>query len=135
VVNKCIFVGTLGRDPESNDLSDGSTMCKFSIALNESYKKKSGEKVKKTEWINVVAFRKLAEICQTYLNKGSQVFLECKVQTREWQDKDGNNRKTTEFIAQELKMLGGKKGNDEQSETLEFPAESSATPLGDGVPF
>lgn len=115
MVNKCVFIGRLGRDPEVRYLNDGKMITSFSIAVDESYKNKSGEKVSKTEWVNIVAFGKLAEICGNYLQKSKLVYIEGKLQTRSWEDKDGNKRQTTEIICNDMKMLDGKAtGKQEQ---------------------
>ena len=115
MVNKCIFIGRLGRDPETKYLSSGEPVCNFSIAIDESYKNKSGEKVSKTEWVNIVTFRKLAEICGNYLVKGKLVYLEGKIQTRSWEDKEGVKRSTTEIVANDMKMLDSKAAKQEQA--------------------
>lgn len=108
MVNKCMFIGRLGRDPETKYLPSGEPVCNFSIAIDESYKNKSGEKVQKTEWVNIVVFRKLAEICGNYLVKGKLVYIEGKIQTRSWEDKEGVKRSTTEIVANGMKMLDSK---------------------------
>jgi single-strand DNA-binding protein len=115
MVNKWVGIGRLGRDPETKFLNDGSAVTNFSIAIDESYKNKDGEKVQKTEWVNIVTYRKLAEICGNYLAKGKLVFIEGKLQTRTWEDKDGNKRSSTEIVANDMKMLDGKAtGKQEQ---------------------
>jgi len=107
-VNKVILIGNLGRDPESRFMSDGKAICNFSVATTESWKDKAtGEKQEKTEWHRLTAFSRLAEVCGEYLKKGSQVYIEGKLTTRKWQDKDGQDRYTTEIIADQMKMLGG----------------------------
>jgi len=114
-VNKAIIVGNLGRDPEARHMDDGTAVSNFSVAVSESWTDKStGEKREKTEWLRIVAFRRLAEICNQYLTKGSKVYIEGKIQTREWQDKEGNRRWTTEIIARDLQMLGGGTNNQQQ---------------------
>ncbi len=109
MLNQCNFIGRLGRDPETKYLPGGDPVCNFSIALDESYKNKSGEKVNKTEWVNIIAFRKLAEICGNYLQKGSLVYIGGRIQTRSWEDKEGVKRYSTDIVANTMKMLGGKK--------------------------
>ena len=106
-VNKCIFIGRLGKDPEIRQTSGGA-VANFSIACSDDYTKKSGEKVEQTNWINIVAWNKLAEICGQYLKKGSQVYVEGKQVTRSWDDNDGNKRYTTEIVISEMQMIGGK---------------------------
>jgi len=105
-VNKAMIIGNLGNDPEMNNLPSGDAVANLSIATSESWKdKNTGEKVEKTEWHRVVAFGRLAEIMGQYLNKGSKVFIEGSLQTRKWQDKNGNDRYTTEIKAKEMQML------------------------------
>ncbi len=108
-VNKWIGIGNLGKDPETRFLPDGKAVCNFSIACSESWKDKAtGEKKETTEWVRITAFGRLAEICGAYLKKGSQVYVEGKLVTRKWQDKDGQDRYTTEIHIHDLKMLGGR---------------------------
>lgn len=108
-LNCCHFIGNLGRDPETRYMANGDPVCNFSIACSESWKdKNTGEKKEATEWINVVIYGRLAEVAGQYLRKGSQVFISGKMKTRKWQDKDGNDRYTTEIHVSDLKMLGGK---------------------------
>jgi single-strand DNA-binding protein len=110
-VNKVILVGNLGKDPETKYMPSGDCVCNFSLATSESWKdKQSGDKVEKTEWHNIVIFRRLAEVAGEYLRKGSQVYIEGKLKTRKWQDKNGNDRWTTEIEAREMQMLGSKGG-------------------------
>ena len=114
-INKVIIVGTLGQDPELKQTSNGTAVCQLSLATNEKWKDKSGEQQEKTEWHRVVLWQRLAEIAGEYLHKGSQVYIEGKLQTRKWQDKEGNDRWSTEIIASELQLLGGKGGDRPQS--------------------
>lgn len=108
-VNKAIIIGNLGRDPEMRYTPDGSAVANFSIATSEDWTdKNSGEKKSRTEWHKIVAFRRLAEICGQYLAKGSKVYIEGRIQTREWEDKDGNRRWTTEIVANQMQMLDSK---------------------------
>lgn len=117
MLNKWIGIGRLGSDPLTKYTPDGSMVTNFSIATDEQWKDKNGEKVQKTEWHRIVAFGKLAEICGNYLKKGSLVFIEGKIQTRSWEDKDGVKRYTTEIVANTLKMLDGKKEVESGTET------------------
>ena len=128
MVNKCIFIGRLGRDPETKYLPSGEPVCNFSIAIDESYKNKSGEKVQKTEWVNIVAFRKLAEICGNYLVKGKQVYVEGKIQTRSWEDKEGVKRSATEIVANDMKMLDSK-GKVENTPAPDLRNETEDVPF------
>ena len=108
-VNKVMLLGNLGRDPEVRTFPNGDSVCNFSIATSTSWKdKNSGDKKEKTEWHNIVMYRKLAEIAGEYLKKGSSVFVEGSLQTRKWQTKDGQDRYTTEVVADTMQMLGGK---------------------------
>ena len=108
-VNKVMLLGNLGRDPEVRTFPNGDSVCNFSIATSTSWKDKaSGEKKEKTEWHNIVMYRKLAEIAGEYLKKGSSVFVEGSLQTRKWQTKEGQDRYTTEVAADTMQMLGGK---------------------------
>ena len=110
-VNKVILVGNLGKDPEVRYMANGGAVCNLTLATTESWKdKQTGEQKDKTEWHNIVFYRRLAEIAGEYLKKGSQIYVEGKLQTRKWQDKSGNDRYTTEIIANEMQMLGGRGG-------------------------
>jgi single-strand DNA-binding protein len=121
-VNKVILVGNLGADPEVKYMPNGNAVANVTLATSESWKdKQSGEQKDKTEWHRVVFFRRLAEIAGEYLKKGSQIYIEGKLQTRKWQDKNGNDRYTTEIIANEMQMLGGRGGG-----SADFGASSSA---------
>lgn len=114
-VNKVILVGNLGADPEVKHLESGAVVANFSIATSESYKNKAGEKVENTEWHNIVLWRGLAEIAEKYLKKGSSVYIEGKITTEKWEDKDGNNRYTTKILGNNLTMLGGKSKESTQN--------------------
>ena len=107
-VNKVILVGRLGRDPETRFTSGGQAVANFSVATDESYKDKSGERQKRTEWHKIVVWGKQAEIAQQYLKKGSLVFIEGRIQSREWQDKEGQKRTSFEIVATNFRMLGGR---------------------------
>lgn len=110
-VNKVILIGTLGQDPDMRYMQNGSAVANVSLATNESWKdKQTGEQKERTEWHRVVFFRRLAEIVGEYCKKGSQVYVEGKLQTRKWQDKDGQDRYTTEIVADQMQMLGGTGG-------------------------
>jgi single-strand DNA-binding protein len=110
-VNKVILVGNLGRDPETRFSPDGGAICNFSIATTESWKDKTtGEKKENTEWHRIVMYNRLAEIAGEYLKKGKAVYVEGRLKTRKWTDKDGLEKYTTEVIATEMQMLGGREG-------------------------
>lgn len=112
-INKVILIGNLGQDPERRAMPNGTAVTSISIATSENWKdKNTGESKENTEWHRVIFFNKLAEIAADYLKKGSQVFVEGKLTTRKWQDKEGNDRYTTEIIANEMQMLGSKSGGD-----------------------
>lgn len=108
MINSVTLIGRLGKDPEMKYLQSGDPVATFSIATDESYKNKSGEKVEATEWHRCVAFKKLAEICGQYLQKGSLIYVEGKLKTRKWDDKNGSTHYTTEIIVNQMKMLGKK---------------------------
>ncbi len=107
-VNKVILVGNLGKDPELRYTPSGAAVVNFSLATSERYKDKSGEMQEKTEWHNIVAWRQLAEICGKFLHKGKQVYIEGKITTRSYDDRDGNKRYITEIVADQMQMLGGR---------------------------
>jgi single-strand DNA-binding protein len=107
-VNKVILVGRLGRDPETRYTSGGQAVANFSVATDETYKDRNGERQKRTEWHKIVVWAKQAEIAQQYLKKGSLVFIEGRIQSREWQDKEGQKRTSFEIVATNFRMLGGR---------------------------
>ncbi len=107
-VNKVILVGNLGRDPEMRFMPNGEAVCNFSIATTDNWKDKAGVKQERTEWHNIVMYRKLAEIAGEYLKKGASVYVEGRLQTRKWQTKEGQDRYTTEIIADSMQMLGAR---------------------------
>ena len=111
-INKVILVGNLGRDPEIKYTASGAAIANITIATSDSWNdKQTGERVEKTEWHRVVAFQRLAEIMGEYLKKGSQVYIEGRLQTRKWQDQSGADRWTTEIVANDMQMLGGRAGD------------------------
>lgn len=141
-VNKVILVGNLGADPEVKYMPNGNAVANVTIATSESWKdKQSGEQKDKTEWHRVVFFRRLAEIAGEYLKKGSQIYIEGKLQTRKWQDKNGNDRYTTEIIANEMQMLGGRGGGSADFGAASSSAAAPAPPAAvvdefdDDIPF
>jgi single-strand DNA-binding protein len=127
MVNKVILIGRLGADPEVRYTQDGMMITNLRIATNEFRKDKSGERVDRTEWHRVVAFGKLAEICGNYLSKGRLVFIEGSLRTRQWEDKEGNKRSTTEILANNMQMLESKGGGREET-----AASGGAPPYGGG---
>ncbi|NIP73825.1 MAG: single-stranded DNA-binding protein [Gammaproteobacteria bacterium] len=144
-INKVILIGNLGRDPEVRYLPSGRAVANVAMATSEQWRdKQTGEQQERTEWHNVVFFNRLAEIVGEYLKKGSQVYVEGSLRTRKWQDKNGNDRYTTEIIANEMQMLGGRGGGGGRSEYSQEPsgARQSAPAAGgdsgeldDDIPF
>lgn len=125
-VNKVILIGRLGKDPETRYMTSGEAVTNATLATSENWKDKSGEKQEKTEWHNLVFYRRLAEIAGEYLKKGSQIYVEGKLQTRKWQTKEGQDRYTTEIVVNEMTMLGGKQSGAGSFEVVETkPASSS----------
>lgn len=137
-VNKVILLGHLGGDPELRYLPDGSPVASFSIATNETWKDKNGEKQERTEWHRCQAWGRLAEIAGEYLKKGAPVYLEGKIRTRKWQDKSGQDRYTTEIVVERLQMLGGKRDETESVEgekPQETKSQSAFDDFEDDIPF
>lgn len=130
-VNKVILIGNLGKDPEVRHLESGAVVANFPIATSETYKdRKSGEKITQTEWHNIVIWRGLAEVAEKYLKKGNSVYIEGKLRTRSWDDKEGNKRYTTEVVADNMTMLGSKSDSG-SAPGNNAPNESSASPFED----
>jgi single-strand DNA-binding protein len=135
-LNKVILIGNLGKDPELSYTSSGVAVAKFSIATNERWKDQEGNVQERVEWHNIIAWRKLAEICGQYLKKGSKVYLEGKLQTRSWDDKNtGVKRYTTEIIADDLIMLDSKGTGDTGNTDVRATIEEPQTPDKDDLPF
>ncbi len=142
-INKVILIGNLGADPETRYMPSGGAVTNIRLATSESWKdKNTGEQQERTEWHNVAFFGRLAEIAAEYLRKGSQVYIEGRLRTRKWQDKEGNDRWTTEIIANEMQMLGGRGGGagapagggaPSRREEPEMPPSSGD--LDDDIPF
>ncbi|MEN8128803.1 MAG: single-stranded DNA-binding protein [Pseudomonadota bacterium] len=127
-VNKVILVGNLGQDPEVKYMPSGGAVCNVSVATTDSWSDKtSGERQERTEWHRVVMFRRLAEIAGEYLRKGSQVYIEGRLQTRKWQDSSGQDRYTTEIVANDMQMLGGRAAG---STSFDAPSPSSEPDRG-----
>jgi len=108
-MNKCMFIGNVGKDPEVRNLTSGTSVANFSLACSERYKDKEGNKKETTEWVNCVAWDRKAEVIEQYVNKGDKLFIEGKMTTRSWEDNAGNKRYTTEIVVLSMEMLGGKK--------------------------
>ena len=117
-VNKVILVGNLGKDPEVKYLDSGVAVANFSLATTENYKNKEGERVSQTEWHNIVLWRGLAEVAEKYIKKGSSVYIEGKIRTRKWEDKEGVTRYSTEILGDNMTMLGSKSLSDDTSQSL-----------------
>ena len=138
-INKVIIVGNLGQDPEVRELNNGGSVTTISVATSEKWKdKNTGEDVVKTEWHRIVFFNKLAEISGNYLRKGSQVYTEGKLQTRKWQDNNGQDRYTTEIVGSQMQMLGSKGDNSapqqqQAPQAVQSPQQPPA--FDDDVPF
>jgi len=111
MLNKVMLIGNLGADPETRFTQDGTCVCNLRIATTEKFKNRNGERQERTEWHRVVMWGRLGEIANQYLSKGSRVYIEGKIETRKWQDRDGNDKYTTEIRANEMKMLGGGSGS------------------------
>ena len=137
-VNKVILIGNLGRDPEIRYTQDGHAVANMSLATGEQWKAADGSKREKVEWHRVVAFRKLAEICSQYLSKGSQVYIEGRLQTRSW-EQDGQTRYATEIVANDVSFLGGGGGGQPQQQQSQRPAPAPSPNNGqyedDDIPF
>ena len=128
-INKVILVGNLGADPDTRYMPSGGAVTNLSVATSESWKdKQTGEQKERTEWHKVAMFSRLAEIAAEYLRKGSQVYIEGKLRTRKWQDRDGNDRYTTEIIADQMQMLGGRGGGMGGAPAAGDPGPGSAPP-------
>jgi len=133
-VNKVILVGNLGRDPETRYMPDGGAITNISVATTDKWKDKAGEMQEKTEWHRVAFFGKLAEIAGEYLKKGSQVYVEGRLQTRKWQDKDGQDKYTTEIVANAMQMLGSRQGMGGGAAVSEREPAEGGAPRGAARP-
>jgi single-strand DNA-binding protein len=143
-INKVILVGNLGKDPEVRHLEGGAVVAKFPLATSETYKTKDGQRVDQTEWHNIVMWRGLAESAEKYLRKGSLVYIEGKIRTRSWDDKEGNKRFATEIVADTMTMLSSRRSDEGQHHgtSEQKPASSEESPSvdlgsnsGDDLPF
>jgi len=129
MLNKAMLIGNVGKNIEMRYTGSGTAVANFSIATTERWKDKDGQQQEQTEWHNIVAFARLGEVCGEYLHKGSQVYIEGRIQTRSWDDKDGNKRYTTEIVAREMKMIGGKSDSGNGQTQQQKPMSK------DDVPF
>ena len=136
-VNRVTLIGCLGKDPETRYTQAGTAVTSFSLATSERFKAKNGEWEERTEWHNVTAWGKLAEICGEYLTKGKLVYIEGRLQTRKWEDRDGKDRYTTEVVADKMVMLGGKGEKKENKPGASAPAtkEEPQFDPNDDIPF
>jgi single-strand DNA-binding protein len=139
-VNKVILIGNLGRDPELRYTQSGQAVANFTLATTERFPTKDGERQERTEWHRVVAWGRTAELCAQYLSKGRSVYVEGRLQTREWEDRDGQKRRTTEIVAVSVQFLGGRDGGGGAPRTGGSdvpPADDvgSAPPPADDIPF
>lgn len=136
-INKVILIGNAGKDPEVRHLDSGITVASFSLATSETYKDKDGNKVTNTEWHNIVAWRKLAEIVEKYVKKGSSLYIEGKIKTRSYDDKDGVKKYVTEIFADQMQMLGSKQNNEsaEPEKTAGAVEVGNSQPEEDDLPF
>ena len=133
-LNKVTLIGNLGHDPESAKIPNGGTKTRISLATTEVWKDKGGEKKEKTEWHRVMFFGPLAEVAGAYLKKGSQVYVEGRLETRKWQDKQGNDKYTTEVIAHQMQMLGPKPTADREQEPQKA-TDGGILGMSDDIPF
>ena len=139
-INKAILIGRLGSDPEVRYTPSGVAVANFSIATSEEWKDRdTGEKKERTEWHRIVAWRRLGEICGEYLSKGRQVYIEGRIQTRDWEDRDGNKRYTTEIVATDVQFLGGRDAGDgprsQGPPVVDYSGAPTQGPDDDDIPF
>ena len=143
MINKVMLIGNLGADPEIRYTQSGTPVVNFRIATTERWKGQDGQQQEQTEWHSIVAWRRLAEICSEFLSKGSKVYIEGKLQTRKWQDQNGNDRYTTEIVARDMQMLSPRGASQNGGDSLagsggggynDFPPEPPPN-TGDDVPF
>lgn len=132
-VNKVILVGNLGRDPELSYLPSGQSVAKFSLATSRSYKDKNGEMKTDTEWHNIVAWGRTGEICAQYLKKGSQAFVEGRIQSRTWEGRDGQKRTSVDIVAENVVLLGGRGEGAGESSTRSTERARGTAPADDGI--
>jgi single-strand DNA-binding protein len=131
-INKVILIGRLGKDPEVKYTPSGAPVAKFSLATDEVFKDRSGEQQRRTEWHNIVAWNRLAEICGQYLTKGKQVYIEGSIRSRQWEDQSGNKRTAYEIVAREMKMLGSKVDSERMATTgVSAPSPEPVNPAAE----
>jgi single-strand DNA-binding protein len=140
-VNKVILIGNLGRDPELRYTQGGQAVANFTLATTERFPGKDGERQERTEWHRIVAWARTAELCAQYLSKGRSVYIEGRLQTREWEDKEGQKRRTTEIVAQTVQFLGGRDGGGSAPRSSGAGPDATPTdfegtpPPADDIPF
>jgi len=140
-VNKVIIIGNLGKDPETRYMQNGDAVTTITLATTDNWKDKNGERQEKTEWHRVIFYRKLAEIAGEYLKKGRPVYVEGRLETRKWTDKQNIERYTTQIVADSMKMLGGKPGGNDQNDQPQTPARAGSgndsvfDDMDDDIPF
>lgn len=142
-VNRVTLIGNIGKDPETRYMSNGDAVTNITLATTDAWKDKNGEKQEKTEWHSIVFYRKLAEIAGEYLKKGRSVYIEGRLETRKWTDKQGIERYTTQIIADDMKMLGNRPAGDQQQSSQSTPTTASAgatqssgfDDMDDDIPF
>ncbi len=135
MINKVILIGNLGADPEMRYTAGGTAVATFRVACNDRYKDQNGEWQDRTEWVRVVAFARLAEICGEYLTKGRQVYIEGRLQTRSWEDNEGQTRYMTEVVAREMKMLGSRDSGGPRRPSAPPPPPEPPDEYEDDIPF
>ena len=128
MVNKAILVGRLGRDPEVRRTASGTAVANFSLATDEFWNDQSGERQRRTEWHRIVVWSRLAETCERYLRKGSLIYIEGRIQTQEWEDRDGNRRRTTEIVARNMQMLGSRSDEMGMGSGAQRPSSRASQP-------
>jgi single-strand DNA-binding protein len=135
MLNKAMLIGRLGADPEVRYTQSGTPVASFNIATTERWTNKDGEKQERTEWHRIVAWSRLAEVCQEYLSKGKLVYIDGRLRTRQWEDKDGNRHRATEILAQTMQMLDRVGGSSNESKNGEPPQYDGPAPGEDDIPF
>jgi single-strand DNA-binding protein len=134
-INRVTLVGNLGADPELRHTAGGASVCNFSIATNESWTDKAGQKQERTEWHRIIVWGRMGEACSKHLSKGRQVYVEGRIQTRKWEDRDGVTRYATEIVAQHVQFLGGGNGGGRRDDDAPPPVDDWATGADDDIPF
>ncbi len=134
MLNRIQLIGNLGKDPDYKETTGGQGVCKISLATTEKYTNKAGEKIKTTEWHNIVLWGKLAEVCREYLRKGNLIYIEGAIKTRKWDNQEGATQYTTEIIGKSMQMLGGKPSGDSSSSSSSPPDDNDGG-MEDDVPF